>query len=213
MMISEAIRSSFDKAYSLSNNYFGSDVFKGLPDIANIFLGASNPQALDIGCGQGRDAIYLAYNGFIVTAVDLSPVAIEQLTYIAQLNKLQIIPMCQSITSISLDDNAYDIVLARTMLHHLHQRELPSLLDTIWSCTRHGGYFLASVFMQDTDSVEDCSMQSEFSDVTYHYFQKGELLAYLSRWKIHLYQEKKELDQTHGTPHYHASAKVIAKKV
>jgi 2-polyprenyl-3-methyl-5-hydroxy-6-metoxy-1,4-benzoquinol methylase len=33
--------------------------------------------ALDLGCGQGRNALWLAERGFTVTGLDLSPVAIE----------------------------------------------------------------------------------------------------------------------------------------
>lgn len=34
--------------------------------------------ALDLGCGQGRNALWLASLGFDVTGLDLSPVAVEQ---------------------------------------------------------------------------------------------------------------------------------------
>jgi 2-polyprenyl-3-methyl-5-hydroxy-6-metoxy-1,4-benzoquinol methylase len=35
-------------------------------------------RALDIACGSGRNAVYLAERGFEVTAVDISPVALAQ---------------------------------------------------------------------------------------------------------------------------------------
>lgn len=35
--------------------------------------------ALDIACGMGRNAIFLAEQGFAVTAVDMSEVALNQL--------------------------------------------------------------------------------------------------------------------------------------
>lgn len=35
-------------------------------------------RALDVACGAGRNALYLAANGFAVTAVDVSPVALER---------------------------------------------------------------------------------------------------------------------------------------
>lgn len=38
---------------------------------------------LDLGCGQGRNAIWLAARGHTVTAVDVSDVAIEQATELA----------------------------------------------------------------------------------------------------------------------------------
>ena len=35
-------------------------------------------QALDLGCGEGADALWLASRGWLVTAVDISPVALER---------------------------------------------------------------------------------------------------------------------------------------
>src|ERR1700677_945354 len=44
---------------------------------ACLDLGLTGPgRALDLGCGPGRNALYLASHGFEVDAVDLSPVAI-----------------------------------------------------------------------------------------------------------------------------------------
>lgn len=46
--------------------------------VAEHLTGLSPRRALDLGCGQGRNAIWLAGQGHDVTALDLSPVAIEQ---------------------------------------------------------------------------------------------------------------------------------------
>jgi len=34
--------------------------------------------ALDVGCGEGADAIWLARRGWLVTAIDISPIALER---------------------------------------------------------------------------------------------------------------------------------------
>ncbi|MFC8146429.1 class I SAM-dependent methyltransferase [Streptomyces paradoxus] len=41
-------------------------------------------QALDLGCGEGGDALWLAGRGWHVTAVDISAVAVERLTALAR---------------------------------------------------------------------------------------------------------------------------------
>jgi 2-polyprenyl-3-methyl-5-hydroxy-6-metoxy-1,4-benzoquinol methylase len=38
---------------------------------------------LDLGCGQGRNSLWLASRGFTVTGLDLSPVAIAQARAVA----------------------------------------------------------------------------------------------------------------------------------
>ncbi|NEE44351.1 methyltransferase domain-containing protein, partial [Streptomyces sp. SID8455] len=40
--------------------------------------------ALELGCGEGGDALWLARQGWHVTAVDLSAVAVERLTTLAR---------------------------------------------------------------------------------------------------------------------------------
>src|SRR4026207_465646 len=54
----------------------------GTPDptvVEMIEWGAIEPaRALEIGCGTGTNAIYLAEHGFDVVGVDVAPVAIEK---------------------------------------------------------------------------------------------------------------------------------------
>lgn len=54
--------------YGVEPNRFVADHLTGLPPC----------RALDLGSGQGRNAVWLALQGHRVTAIDLSPVATEQ---------------------------------------------------------------------------------------------------------------------------------------
>ncbi|MFJ4280558.1 class I SAM-dependent methyltransferase [Streptomyces massasporeus] len=52
-------------------------------------LGLPPGEALDLGCGEGGDALWLAGQGWRVTAVDISAVAVERLTTLARAQALQ----------------------------------------------------------------------------------------------------------------------------
>ncbi|MGG5507760.1 MULTISPECIES: class I SAM-dependent methyltransferase [unclassified Myroides] len=51
--------------------------YKDMPKLEQIALKKSNGKVLDIGCGAGSHALYLQEKGFDVTAIDISPKAIE----------------------------------------------------------------------------------------------------------------------------------------
>ena len=71
---------------------------------------------LDVGCGQGRDAIPLAKLGFLVTGIDHSQVGIDQLNEIAEKDNLSLKGVVKDIYSYS-DFNQYDFILLDSMFH------------------------------------------------------------------------------------------------
>lgn len=71
---------------------------------------------LDVGCGQGRDALALAGMGFEVTGIDHSTVGIEQMLAEAQKAKLNLKGEILDIYQYQAFD-AYDFILLDSMFH------------------------------------------------------------------------------------------------
>jgi 2-polyprenyl-3-methyl-5-hydroxy-6-metoxy-1,4-benzoquinol methylase len=71
---------------------------------------------LDLGCGQGRDAIALAKLGFDVTAIDHSAVGIEQLNKIADQENLRLKGYVGDIYKYS-NFGAFDFILLDSIFH------------------------------------------------------------------------------------------------
>ena len=67
--------------------------------------------ALDLGCGQGRNALWLARRGFTVTGFDLSPVAIEQARGIAADEGLDVRYDAVNLMEWEPDGQVWDLVL------------------------------------------------------------------------------------------------------
>ena len=91
-------------------------------------------RVLDIGCGQGRDAIFIAKLGHQVTGVDLSPSGIADLNSAALAYKLDIIGVVADVAQYKPDGN-FDVVLIDRTLHMLTPddqiKTLTTLLDHI----------------------------------------------------------------------------------
>src|SRR5215510_1191606 len=70
----ESDRKAYDEIYSN-----GSDVFSASPNafMVRTISGRKPGRALDVAMGQGRNALWLASQGWAVTGFDISPVGIE----------------------------------------------------------------------------------------------------------------------------------------
>jgi len=68
----------YDEKYTNEDSYWGN-----LPSsMARIFFqkysSGGSPKLLDIGCGEGRDSVFFAQNGYQVTGFDASEVGVKK---------------------------------------------------------------------------------------------------------------------------------------
>ena len=82
----------------------------------NAFLLPETGTALDLACGLGRNAIFLAQHNLAVTALDISAVAIEKLSAYASRQGLNINARQQKIDSQSLTRQHFDVIVASRFL-------------------------------------------------------------------------------------------------
>jgi SAM-dependent methyltransferase len=87
-------------------------------------LGAGG-RALDVACGDGRNALYLARLGFDVDALDVSDVAIEALRAAAPERAPTVHPRVVDLEREPLPQDAYDVILNFNYL----QRDLFGALE------------------------------------------------------------------------------------
>ena len=94
-------------------------------------------KALDIGCGTGLNSKYIQQNGFNVTGVDISPVAIEK--YIKAGNEGHVADISKSLP---YDDETFDLVFASEVIEHLVDTE--KFLNEIYRVLKTDGNLLLS---------------------------------------------------------------------
>jgi len=124
-------------------------------------------QALDLACGNGSNAIWLAEHGWQVTAVDRSPVAIPAVdTRVADLEKHEF----------QIDEASWDLIVVSLYL----QRDL---FEPVKRGLKPGGIALVIVLLMEPGHEE-----SRFS------VQPGELAKYFEGWEILHYRESKSSD-------------------
>lgn len=99
-------------------------------------------KALDLGCGTGTNAIYLAQMGFDVTAVDISQVAINGAREKVAAADVRVHLMLVKLPGIFLPGKVFDFVFDRGCFHTIKNEERPLYADMLKEITVEGSLFL-----------------------------------------------------------------------
>ncbi len=123
------MRAHYDSLYSAENEFWGQD-----PSPLSLLTlqHCKSGKILDIGCGQGPDAIFFARKGFIVNAIDISPIAIEHLQKKIIELKIKDISAktCDMQNLHSLEDN-YNIIFSRMSLQMIPETERETYIESL----------------------------------------------------------------------------------
>jgi SAM-dependent methyltransferase len=96
-------------------------------------------KALVLAAGRGHNAVYLAENGFDVTALDISEVGLAICTDLANSRGINIQTICGDLDDYDLGTAEYDLI---TMIYFYE----PSLFPAIRRAIKPGGCFLFQTF-------------------------------------------------------------------
>ena len=141
--------SSYDKHYQ-QENLFG----RPYPEFV-AFMRDWEPRGsvLDIGCGQGRDALFLAELGYAVTGIDASPLGIRQMLAAAKARSLSLNGIVADFYTYAFEQT-YDVIVLDSILH-FHKKDLAkelALLQTLTTRLKPGG--LICLFVHKSKAKE-----------------------------------------------------------
>lgn len=132
-----------------------------------------NPgKVLEFGCGHGRNATYLAENGFEVYAIDYSQRAIAWAQERTQKKNLQIGYICSSIFDLSIPSSHFDFIYDCGCFHHIPPHRRITYLQVVRSALKANGFFGLVCFDWETGSklndLEVYRQQSLGGGLGYH---------------------------------------------
>ena len=136
---------------------------------------------LDMGCSNGRNALYLGQRGFTVTAVDVNAAALGQLeSIISQEGIESITPRLYDISDATLAAD-YDFITCTVTLMFIDPSRVDAVLADMQQRTRIGGYNLVVCAMDSPDYP--CPMNFPFT------FAPGQLSSAYKGWERVKYNE------------------------
>ena len=122
-------------------------------------------KVLDVGCGRGRNSIYLAKEGFEVEGIDFSETSIQWAKETAAAEGLKVNFICNSIFEFEAGEGQYDYIYDSGCFHHIKPHRRGLYLNTILKNLKPEGYFGMACFnlkgganISDYDVYRDYSM-------------------------------------------------------
>lgn len=180
-------------------------------NVSEILNYVSQGRALDIGCGRGRNALFLRDAGFHVDAFDPKSEAIARLHEIIEAEGLSDINAKVASAQEARLAHDYDLIINTVVMMFIAREHIPKIIQKMQHATKTEGINLI-VCAMDTQAHPFEGHELPFS----FGFQEKELLAYYQGWKIEHYDENlghlHRMDEA-GNPIGLQFATLIARKI
>jgi tellurite methyltransferase len=184
----------------------------GGPNHDIVELAAALPpraRVLDLGCGEGRNAFYLAGRGHEVTATDLSEHGIAKLERLAAQAGL---PIRTAVEDIALHpwSGEWDLIMAHGVIDYLERPQWRALVEQAKAHTAPGGFNAYTCMLFDAEHPEP----PEFKRAGFkHSLEQYELAGTYADWELVRHDRYVKWDQHPGIPiHCHPVDKVLARR-
>ena len=163
---------------------------------------------LEIGCGDGHAAVFFARNGYIVSAFDLSEIAIEQSKFLPQNIGVDVNFFCADLLNVKIS-HSFDVIYSSGVMHFVPPKHRARIFKMIQAQTKIGGINVFNAFV-DKSFVETPPDWSQYK----YFYNSGELFSYYGRdWKFEIMKEIYFDNLDEETPHSHCMDVMIARKI
>ncbi len=184
--------SEFDEIYRTTGSFFGEEPEPLLERFAER-IEVPGP-VLDLGAGQGRNALFLARKGFRVDGIDPSDEAVSQLSRVAEDEDLPLRAVKAGFETFDPAGIAYGAILAFGLLQVLTRDSIALLDRKIKGWLRPGGLLFVTAFTVDDPAFVRLSAAGRRAGRTSVESDQGETRTFLEPGELeHLFSGLKRI--------------------
>ena len=201
------IRTNYENWYAGDDYYWGTEPAEFCDELIRLRPFPKAKKVLDIGCGEGKDAVYMAMQGYKVTAFDLTENGIAKTKRLADEKGVKIDAYVDDINSFTAGDT-YDIIYSTGTVQYLFEENKKTFFEKIKKITNVNGIVFFNVFVEKPflELPPDWDIEEKM-------WKSGELFTFFPDWKIHRIDEIIFEDNSGGIPHFHCMDTIICEKM
>ena len=161
----------YEKRYKQSHQVLGKAWSEETPDIIfevliEKYTPCNNPKILEIGCGEGSNAIHLLSKGYNLFASDVSPSAIKWCKSKAESNYFDENRFFTLDILNNNHDESYDIVIANSVIHmFVLQEDRDKFYNFIFNHLNPKGIAIISSMGDGVKHMSDDDLHDLFGDI------------------------------------------------
>lgn len=161
---------------------------------------------LEVGCGEGQNALYLAGQGYCnVDAFDLSKHGIAKVKERCEKNGITLNAFVADLTTYEFEKK-YDMIMSFGTLHFVEKNDWKDFIVKAKEHTAAGGIHIMQIF---TDTVP---ASPDIAPFAIGLAKDGEIRELYSDWEILQFKSYVFEDEHPNVPkHFHASNKIVAR--
>ena len=202
-----SIRTNYEKWYAGDDYYWGLEPGLFLEELISLCPPSPDTKVLDIGCGEGKDAVYMAQKGYNVSAFDLTENGIRKTIALAESRGVKIHAFVDDINTFDIDEQ-YDIIYSTGTVQYLFDENKKTFFEKLEKITKPNGIVFINVFVEKSF----LSLPPDW-DKEEKMWKSGELFTFFGDWKFERIDEIIFEDDSGGIPHYHCMDTIICRKV
>lgn len=205
----KSVMTDYDRRYDTEGYYWGLLPNRICYEVMKLLPPVKPYRVLDIGCGEGKDAVFLAKCGYAVTAFDISEQGIEKAKRLAEHNKTEVMFFKADLFDYR-PDTEYDIIFSSGVLHFVPPDARKEICDSLKEHTARDGINALNVFVQKPFIIREKDPARD--EKKRHPWHSGELFGYYHDWLFHTCKEDIFDCNSGGIPHKHCMDTLIAQK-
>lgn len=198
----------YEERYKSEDYYWGVKPSNMCLRILELMPPIKSLRVMDIGCGEGKDAVFLARCGYEVSAFDVTDTGIEKTKRLAEKANVYVDVFKANILDFRLERN-YDILFSSGVFHYIRPELRKEIIENYKQYTEENGLNVFNVFVQKPfiGEAPDKDKSERYN------WKSGELFTLYEDWYFESCEERVFDCNSGDVPHKHAMDILLARKI